>query len=64
MITIGLGQQQVRSPRRAMACGHSRHVGTCPECQRAQLARWRAQLLAVQAESPRSSSTSATQTAA
>lgn len=25
-------------------CGHTRHVGTCPECQRAQLARWRSQL--------------------
>ena len=25
-------------------CGHTRHVGTCPTCQRAQLARWRAQL--------------------
>jgi len=28
------------------ACGHTRHVGTCPECQRAQLARWRTQLIA------------------
>jgi len=27
-------------------CGHTRHVGTCPHCQRAQLARWRAQLIA------------------
>jgi hypothetical protein len=27
------------------SCGHTRHVGTCPACQRAQLARWRAQLL-------------------
>ena len=25
-------------------CGHTRHVGTCPDCQRAQLARWRGQL--------------------
>lgn len=25
-------------------CGHARHVGTCPCCQRAQLARWGAQL--------------------
>lgn len=25
-------------------CGHSVHVGTCAMCQRAQLARWRAQL--------------------
>lgn len=28
------------------ACGHTRHVGTCPECQRVQLARWRTQLIA------------------
>jgi hypothetical protein len=27
------------------AFGHARHVGTCAACQRAQLARWRAQLL-------------------
>lgn len=26
------------------ACGHTRHVGTCPACQRAQLARWHGQL--------------------
>jgi hypothetical protein len=26
-------------------CGHTRHVGPCPECQRAQLARWRAQIV-------------------
>ena len=26
------------------ACGHLRHVGACPSCQRAQLARWDAQL--------------------
>lgn len=25
-------------------CGHTHHVGTCPECQRVQLARWRFQL--------------------
>jgi hypothetical protein len=25
-------------------CGHTHHVGTCPACQRAQLARWRRQL--------------------
>jgi hypothetical protein len=25
-------------------CGHTRHVGTCPACQRTQLARWHAQL--------------------
>jgi len=28
-------------------CSHSRHVGTCPSCQRTQLARWSAQLAAV-----------------
>jgi len=60
----GLAEVRSHGLRRATACGHSRHVGTCPECQRAQLARWREQLLAVQAESPRSSSTSATQTPA
>lgn len=26
------------------ACGHAEHVGTCPECQRAQLGRWAEQL--------------------
>jgi hypothetical protein len=25
-------------------CVHAHHVGTCPNCQRAQLARWRNQL--------------------
>jgi hypothetical protein len=25
-------------------CGHERHVGPCPACQQAQLARWRSQL--------------------
>jgi hypothetical protein len=25
-------------------CGHRHHVGTCPPCQRAQLASWHAQL--------------------
>ena len=25
-------------------CGHAQHVGTCPACQRTQLARWRTQL--------------------
>ena len=28
-------------------CGHTAHVGTCPACQRAQLAKWRAQLAQV-----------------
>jgi hypothetical protein len=26
------------------ACDHTGHVGTCPDCQRAQLSRWRGQL--------------------
>ena len=30
---------------RMTRCDHKRHVGTCPECQRTQLARWRAQLI-------------------
>lgn len=34
-------------PRAARSCGHFRHVGTCPPCQRAQLARWTEQLRAV-----------------
>jgi hypothetical protein len=29
---------------RQKPCGHDRHVGTCPGCQRVQLARWQAQL--------------------
>jgi hypothetical protein len=28
-------------------CGHSHHIGTCTHCQRAQLARWRRQLIEV-----------------
>jgi hypothetical protein len=28
-------------------CGHIGHVGTCPHCQREQLARWQHQLAAV-----------------
>jgi hypothetical protein len=31
-----------RPPRRA--CGHARHIGTCPCCQRVQLAKWDTQL--------------------
>ncbi len=31
----------------AKACGHAAHVGTCSSCQRAQLAKWQAQLAAV-----------------
>lgn len=29
------------------ARSHTRHVGRCPDCQRAQLARWQHQLAAV-----------------
>ena len=28
----------------AKPCGHTRHVGTCSACQRAQLAKWQEQL--------------------
>jgi hypothetical protein len=31
----------------AKACGHTAHVGTCSACQRAQLAKWQAQLAQV-----------------
>jgi hypothetical protein len=34
----------------AKACGHIDHVGTCPSCQRAQLAKWQAQLAQVDPE--------------
>jgi hypothetical protein len=30
------------------ACSHTRHVGTCASCQRAQLHRWSSQLAEVQ----------------
>jgi hypothetical protein len=39
-VRIKLGQT-------AKACGHAAHVGTCSACQRAQLAKWQAQLAAV-----------------
>lgn len=63
MIAMDPVQQESRShgSRWPTACGHSRHVGTCPECQRVQLARWRAQLLAVDVRSTRSSSSGARQ---
>jgi hypothetical protein len=32
-----------RSPRTS-SCGHVRHIGCCPACQRVQLARWAEQL--------------------
>jgi hypothetical protein len=33
-----------QAPHREMPCGHSVHLGSCPHCQRAQLARWGEQL--------------------
>lgn len=36
------------SAHAAKLCGHVRHVGTCAECQRAQLTRWGAQLAQAQ----------------
>jgi hypothetical protein len=30
--------------RNPKPCGHTDHHGTCPGCQRAQLAKWAAQL--------------------
>lgn len=33
--------------RTHQSCGHDRHIGACPACQRAQLARWSSQLAAV-----------------
>jgi hypothetical protein len=41
------GERTPQSP-----CGHTRHVGTCPTCQRMQLARWRRQLAHVDATAP------------
>ena len=38
---------RVEIDQSAKACGHTAHVGTCPACQRAQLAKWRAQLAQV-----------------
>jgi hypothetical protein len=35
-------------PTAEKACGHSDHVGTCSNCQRAQLDRWSLQLAEVQ----------------
>jgi hypothetical protein len=36
------------SAHAAKVCGHVRHVGTCADCQRAQLTRWGAQLAQAQ----------------
>ena len=34
---------RVQLDESAKDCDHTAHVGTCPACQRAQLAKWRAQ---------------------
>ena len=35
-------------------CGHTRHIGTCPTCQRVQLTRWRQQLTHANGAAPTS----------
>jgi len=35
-------------------CGHTRHIGTCPTCQRVQLTRWRHQLRHAKGAAPAS----------
>jgi hypothetical protein len=35
---------EAREPTAQAPCGHTRHLGTCPTCQREQLERWREQL--------------------
>jgi hypothetical protein len=32
------------APHPGLPCGHRVHLGSCPQCQRAQLARWAEQL--------------------
>lgn len=50
VISLDLARAQrtvtIRGALEAKPCGHDRHVGTCPACQRAQLARWSFQLAA------------------
>jgi hypothetical protein len=38
------GQSQPTPETEPRPCGHERHKGTCPVCQRIQLERWREQL--------------------
>ncbi len=38
---------RIKLGQTAKVCGHAAHVGTCSACQRAQLAKWQAQLAAV-----------------
>ncbi|HZU39779.1 MAG TPA: hypothetical protein VE992_01935 [Solirubrobacteraceae bacterium] len=44
-----VSEEPTAHPPGKAVCGHTRHVGTCPCCQRAQLARWRAQREAAEA---------------
>jgi hypothetical protein len=43
-----MGQTMQAQSRAPKSCGHIHHVGTCGPCQRAQLARWHAQLTQAQ----------------
>jgi hypothetical protein len=46
--TVAVPQAETTVPLFTLkSCGHDRHVGPCPACQRAQLARWNSQLAAV-----------------
>jgi hypothetical protein len=40
----------IRTLQTERPCGHKRHFGPCPACQRAQLARWDVQLDQVSVE--------------
>lgn len=43
---------RVEKPEWGKSCGHPHHVGTCASCQRAQLSRWRMQLIQAKAKQP------------
>jgi hypothetical protein len=51
VIALERGRARREAAKRGLSapkpCGHDRHVGPCPACQRAQLARWRSELAAV-----------------
>jgi len=47
-----LRRRRVNEATAARPCAHSRHVGTCSHCQRAQLARWESQLSECAASQP------------
>lgn len=40
------------TPQSGKTCSHAHHVGTCASCQRAQLLRWRMQLVQAEAKQP------------